>query len=271
MSSGFVNPDNTALRTDTSTGATLAQDNATPEKSKEESANTDSISMKDVGSLEKRLADLQSFKDKQLNEKNQEIEHLRKALEEQSIASLPSSKEELAKFQEEKPESYNLIARMIKQQALETQDSLGKKLQEIEEKTNEITFKQGFKELLEIHPDANTIRDSQDFKDWYIGQPQYTIDILTRHDATVDDISFVLSKYKQDKGLVETPAKKKKQQQIEGAEQVINSEKGTPTDKGNVQVTESWIASLTPDEFDKNREIILAAHAKGEVVNDLTG
>jgi len=219
--SGFITNPDKASSSDTSLTATPSGDTASNEKSNDNNATTSN----EVRNLEDRLRNQQSYDQKRLNDKDVVISKLEKELSAKSLASLPSSEEELTKFAEDNPALYPVLERMMSKKAMETESTLGKQLQEVDKKTNELRFKEANKDLLVRHPDAESIKVSTDFLSWVSTQPQYTINILTSSDATVDDLSFVLDKYKAEKGLVNTSESDKKQQQKEGAEAVTNPDK----------------------------------------------
>jgi hypothetical protein len=260
----FINQN--ALNTDTSNEASeanTANASDTPsEKSKSESANDSTTKSNYDG---KRYKDLQSYHNKTLNGKNQELEALKKKIKELESGETTLNKEKLVSFMKKQPELYDVISQVVKEGQVKVSSELRDELDKVERLTMELAAKNGFKELLEYHPDAQEIRNDPEFLSWVEVQSNKIRNILTDNDSTVDEIAFAIDKYKKDKGI----KSKKKQSQKEGAESVTSPNK-PDAPREDKDWSESEIMKLSPEEFLKNKTSIEKAMKSNNIILDVS-
>ena len=221
---------------------------------------------------QKRYVDNQSYSQKRINEKDREIEKLRKQVEDNQFAQLPSSAEELDSFATEQPQLFNMITRIVEEKAMKTQSELGKSLADIESKNLEISNAEGLRDVAKTHPDVNEIRKSPEFITWFEKQTNKLQGLINDDYATVDDIVFVLDKYKKDSGKKNSKASKKKAA-TEAASIATSSSKGTPASGDGTIYSESMVISQKrkdPTWFSKNEKEIDKARHENRFVYDIS-
>ena len=208
---------------------------------------------------EKRYKDLQSYKDKVLQEKEEELSNLKAQLESQAVSQLPKTKEEIDAYKEQNPEIFDIIQSIAKMELIEKDKEFSSKLEELEKAKEQIVVQEKATALLEIHPDAKEIKDSDDFKTWYKNQSK-NIKALFDEKNPVDDIAKGFEFYKTIKGISESKAK--------AAEQVVTSSKGEAQATPKRTYSNSEIMAMDSIEFAKNKDDIYLAFKEGRVTKN---
>lgn len=213
-----------------------------------------------------RYSELRSFSQKQLNAKDQEVANLQRQLEEatEEKVQLPKTEAELEVFAQEYPDVYKIMETL----ALKATSKEGEKLKRLKEQVesiNSLTAQQkAERELLERHPDAFDLRDSEEFHTWVKTKSKHTQDVLYES-GDIDAISEILDLYK-----LQTKGKKKPN--TDGAAVVPSNRRSEPSnDPNDGTIRESWVAKLSSKEFEKHEDAINEARAKGKFHYDLSG
>ncbi len=242
------------------------EDKAEPEDKKEsKELDTPSNTKEPTDGWEKRYKDLQSFKDQQVTEYKDKI----KSLEEKLSAAtkpevvLPKSKEDIEKFKQENKDLFDSIETMIKTNLIEADKEYSSKIESLKLQHQEVTVNQKQVELLKKHPDAKSIKDSPEFKEWYQKQSAGVKGLFTT-DGSVEDWVVGFNLYK---GTLSA-----KESQTKAAESVVSNSKGQVTKEKKVY-KESEIqkkANSSPHWWEKNRDKILEAEKEGRIEYDLS-
>lgn len=195
---------------------------------------------------QKRYGDLQSYHDKQIKAKDAELaEKVRLLAEkEQALTSikaeplkLPSTPEELEQFKAKYTSLYNVIETMVITQNIQTKAQLEKAIQENEKRTKALSAEKAKAQLLEIHPDADTLKNDPDFAAWYEEQVTPIKQLLTSD--FVKDVARGIEIYKRDKGIIrESDADKKAK--AAAAAMIVNTQPVVDVGAGGGKV---WKAS----------------------------
>ena len=84
----------------------------------------------------------------------------------------PKTPEELATFKEDYPDVYDVVETVAHLRATEQLSGLQEEVARLSEKESSSNRRAAEQELLNVHPDFRTIRDSEDFHDWARVQPE---------------------------------------------------------------------------------------------------
>ena len=124
-------------------------------------------------------------------------------------------------------------------------------------------------ELLKIHPDFSEIRDSDDFHDWAKEQPRWVQDALYENDDDARSAARAIDLYKIDNNI----STKKSSNNKDAARSVSNKQtRNAPeTDKTGGSFKESQVAKMTPQEYERNSDVIMEAIRSGRFVYDVSG
>ena len=152
---------------------------------------------------------------------------------------------------------------------LEPYPAIIKKLKEINE-FNEKTVKERAEvELMKIHPDFDTIRDSDDFHNWAEEQPQWVQKALYENDNDAKSAARAIDLYKADRNI---GREEKSKNSKSAAKQVkTKSEKTTPTVESNNKILESEVQKMSAKEYEKKSDVIMEAIRSGNFVYDISG
>lgn len=207
---------------------------------------------------EKRYQELQSWSNKKINEQKEELEQLKKELQEASKpeVKLPKTIDEVNKFKEDNTELYETLETIIQMNLLEKDKDIASKFQDLEAKSQALVLKEKETELLKAHPDASTIKQSKEFKDWFETQSK-GVKSLFSNDSDVSDWITGMKLYKNLKGVKDSAK--------EGAKAVVNSSKGETKTKTKKRFKDSEVAKLKPEQWALIREEYYEALRDGRV------
>jgi len=183
-----------------------------------------------------RYSNLRSHTQKQLNEKDAKLKELEAKLFEKEKAKLPSSQADIDALAQENPKLVEAMMRIAQENTLSTRADLQKDLDQVKDLQRQLQLEEGFKQVLEKHPDAKTIRDSADFRAWLDSQPDDVRSIPFNNLASPQMISLLIDNYKADLGSqsnAESAKQASKQTSIDNSKSVksgSNVDVGTGND-----------------------------------------
>jgi len=216
----------------------------------------------------KRYSDLKRYHDTKQNEwkQEQQLSEAKFAAQQRVPTELPKTQEELETFRDEYPEIFSVMQSVSQLEAnsrvseLETQIEY---LQENEEKAKEQVAEQ---ELLVRHPDFFELKESKEFLDWLILQPENISDGLYKNKKDVSWASRVVDLYKLETGHSQSKPKSRKRQDAAGA---ITKTRSTPANQisDNKRIwTSSEISKLKPHEFEALEKELDLASRQGRII-----
>ncbi len=215
----------------------------------------------------KRYSDLKRYHDTKQNEwkQQQQLSEAKFAAQQRVPTELPKTQEELETFRDEYPEIFSVMQSVSQLEAnsrvseLETQIEY---LQENEEKAKEQVAEQ---ELLVRHPDFFELKESQEFLDWLILQPENISDGLYKNKKDVAWASRVVDLYKLETNRSQKQPKSKGRQ---NAAEAVTKTRTLSSDNMS-QEKKIWtveeISRLKPHEFEKLESEIDAAKREGRI------
>jgi hypothetical protein len=223
-------------------------------------------------SFKKRYGDLRRHS----QEKERSYEDRIKKLEEQLNESaaqgikLPTSDEDLDKWAAEYPDVAAIVETIAIKKAREQSKELEDRVKAIDEMRYEATREKAEAELMRLHPDFGTIRDSDDFHEWAEEQPKWVQDALYENTEDARSASRAIDLYKSDRGIAKT---KSKNTDKDAAKSVgTKSTRTRPeTDETSNYLKESQVNKMSPQEYEKYADDIMESIRTGKFIYDISG
>jgi vacuolar-type H+-ATPase subunit I/STV1 len=217
----------------------------------------------------KRYDDLKKHYDQKLNEFRQREEQLKaEAKAAQPEYRAPKSEEDLARFKEQYPDLYDTVETVAHMRSQQEIEALRQKMSAIEAREMEIARREAETSLKERHPDFDEIRGDDAFHEWAKEQPDQIQDWIYNNPDNVTLAVKALDLYKLETGKAtqKQRGRPRKEPQEQGSAADMVSTKTTSVDAKQPRIwTESEIAKMSLDQFDKYEEEIREAMIEGRV------
>lgn len=226
----------------------------------------------------KRYADLRRHTDKLKNEATAEIEGMKSRYEQlaKGQIKLPKSEDDVIEWMGKYPEFAGILETIVSKRVNDGQRDVNRRVQELEQKQNELSVKEAYMELKSRHPDLDKLLHKESkFHDWLATKSQKYQDAIYVN-IDVEDAAFVIDKYKSQEKKGKPQGEEDSSFEKEAAK-VVRSGRGTQEisdDFGDYLFSESQIereSSKNSRWFDANEEKIMDAMRKGKVLLDLSG
>lgn len=232
---------------------------ATPEKEERPVNAEDKV-------FKKRYDDLKRHYDSALTKHKSEVLTLKKQLENSATFIPPKDEKALEEWRKEYPDVYDVIKTVAQKEADDKAKALADKLSKLEVDQQTVAKQKAEVELLQLHPDFNKIRESQDFHDWASVQDSVIQGWLYDNFNNSQLASRAIDLYKMDRGLKKSDAKKESAK--EASKSVTSTNRGSEKDvKGKKVWSLTEIAKLKPSQYVKFEKDIDLARAEGRITN----
>ncbi len=238
----------------------------------EEIVEDDSNLSAEEKSFKKRYGDLRRHSQQQTLALQKQIDELKQQLTkstEQQI-KLPTSEDELATWAKTYPDVAKIVETIAIKKAKEQTAALDERFKALDERDKLTAREKAELELLKLHPDFDTIRDTDDFHNWADEQPAWVQQALYENDTDARSAARAIDLYKVDRNIGKTKQEKK----TSGAAESINTRgsRTTPVSEDTEGVIyESQVAKMSSLQYEKNLEAIQKAIQTGKFVYDLSG
>jgi len=216
----------------------------------------------------KRYDDLKKHYDAKISEFKQEIEGLKNGASGQTAQlpqgmSPPRTLEELEEFRRRYPEVFEVVQTVSSLQTEAQVSELREELGTIKEREKELEKQSAYQELLNFHPDFDTIKQDEKFLAWLEDQPSSIADGIYKNNTDAKLAARVIDLYKADAGLKKKPSKKSSS----AAEAVTRpAAREVSSAKGDGRIWKaSEIGKMKPWEFEKMEAELDAARAEGRI------
>ena len=222
-------------------------------------------------SFKKRYGDLRRHQ----QTKEKEYESRIKTLEEQLAEStrseikLPKSDEDIEAWAKQYPDVAGIVETIAIKKAREQAQGLEETKKEIDEMKATAARERAEVELMKAHPDFGEIRDSDDFHEWAEEQPKWVQEALYENDADARSAARAIDLYKADKSITT-----KKPVSTKDAARSVNSRTSrSEPDVNNTEgtFTESQVAKMTTQQYEKASDQIMEAIRTGKFIYDMSG
>ena len=216
----------------------------------------------------KRYDDLKKHYDSKLNEfKSREQELLEQAAQNRPAYKAPKSAEEIEQFRKEYPDVYEVVETVSHLKSQEQSKDLQEKINRLEQREEELLRKDAEKRLMEKHPDFEDIRNSDDFHNWAKEQPESIQDWIYSNAEDADLASRALDLFKKDFGIDVSKKEKSNSKQTKKSAADMVSTKTTAVEPKQEKIwSETEIAAMSMDEFDRHEAEISEAMIQGRIV-----
>jgi hypothetical protein len=217
----------------------------------------------------KRYDDLKRHYDTKLDEWKREREELAQAQQagrESGLkaSELPKTPEQLEAFKAKYPDVYAIVETVSSLQAENRLKALKEEVESLKGKEKELHVQSAYRELLNAHPEFNSLKADERFLAWLDEQPQSISDGIYKNNTDAKWAIRVVDLYKADTGL----KTRKKSKDADPATMVTRTSskdivgEATP-DKRVWKASE--IGRLKPWEFEKLETELDAARAEGRI------
>ena len=216
----------------------------------------------------KRYDDLKRHYDSKLNEfKSREQELLEEVTKNRTEYKAPKTEEELEQFAKEYPDVYEVVETVAHLQSESKSKVLEERLQKLQEREEEVIRIEAEKRLNDRHPDFDDIRNSDDFHNWAKEQPKSIQDWIYKNTDDADLASRALDLFKKDMGMdIPKTTKSNSKQTKKSAADMVSTKTTTVEPKQEKIWSESEIAAMSMDEFDRDEAEKSEAMQQGRIV-----
>jgi hypothetical protein len=250
----------------------LAEDNTEKPNPSEENIEDDSNLSAEEKSFKKRYGDLRRHSQQQQLTLQKQIDELRNQLTQstEKQIKLPTSEDELATWAKTYPDVAKIVETIAIKKAKEQTASIEERFKNLDERERLTAREKAELELMKLHPDFDTIRDTDDFHNWAEEQPAWVQQALYENDTDARSAARAIDLYKVDRNIGKTKPKK---EDASAAQSVrTRSERSAPSSNDTEGVIyESQVAKMSSKQYEASEEKIQAAMQAGKFVYDLSG
>ena len=214
--------------------------------------------------FKKRYDDLKRHYDSTVNKHKDDVEKLKRQLEENADKiNLPKTKEEVDAWKAKYPDVYDIIETIAYTKADEKSKKLQSDLKELETQQASVQRDKAEVELAKLHPDFNDIREDEKFHEWVAKQDSTIQGWLYENTTNAKLAARAIDLYKMDTGY----GKKKTAKSLEASKSVTSTNK-REVDTANKKMWKiSEIAKMKPAQFARHEKDIDLARKEGRIVN----
>lgn len=222
--------------------------------------------------FKKRYSDLRRHQQKQAEEFKAELAAMKSQLEAatKKEMKLPKSDEDIETWAKEYPDVAAIVETIAMKKAREQSSALEERLKAIDEMQNTATKEKAEAALMQMHPDFDEIRDSDDFHEWAEEQPKWVQDALYENDNDARSAARAIDLYKADKNI----GKATKSKSDKGAAEAVapKNKRSKPQDnEASTYLRESEVDKMSTKEYEKRSDEIMEAIRSGKFIYDLSG
>jgi hypothetical protein len=222
--------------------------------------------------FKKRYSDLRRHQQKQAEEFKTELAALKTQLESatKKEMKLPKSDEDIESWASEYPDVAAIVETIAMKKAKEQSSALEERLKAIDELQTSATKEKAEAALMQLHPDFDEIRDSDEFHTWADEQPKWVQDALYENDNDARSAARAIDLYKADMGI----GKSTKGKNDKGAAEAVapkNKRSKPQSDEASTYLRESQIEQMSAQEYEKHADEIMDAIRSGKFIYDVSG
>jgi hypothetical protein len=222
--------------------------------------------------FKKRYSDLRRHQQKQAEEFKTELAAIKSQLEKatKKEMQLPKSDEDIEQWAADYPDVAAIVETIAMKKAAEQSTALEERMKVIDEMQTSATKEKAEAALMQIHPDFDEIRDSDDFHNWAEEQPKWVQDALYDNDNDARSAARAIDLYKADMGIAE--AKKSKPSKDAAKSVTTKNTRNKPQeDESSTYLRESQVEKMSAQQYEKHADEIMEAIRSGKFIYDLSG
>lgn len=223
-------------------------------------------------SFKKRYGDLRRYSQEQQATLQKQVDALQAQLQQSTAQQIkmPKTEDELTAWAEAYPDVAKIVETIAMKKAKEQSSALEDRFKALDEREKLTAREKAESQLMKLHPDFDTIRDSDEFHDWVDEQPKWVQASLYENDTDSVAAARAIDLYKSDKGI---RSSKKDTNYSDAAKSIgTRSAKSAPTgDDQSGSFRESQVNKMTIQQYEDNQEAINKAIKTGKFVYDISG
>tara|TARA_R110002153_G_scaffold120894_1_gene266153 strand:- start:262 stop:1146 length:885 start_codon:yes stop_codon:yes gene_type:complete len=220
---------------------------------------------KRYGDLRRHTQEKEQQFQKQLNDLKSQLDKATK-----KEMKLPKSDEDIEAWAADYPDVAQIVESIAMKKAREQSKALEERVKVIDEMQLSAVKDKAEAQLLNLHPDFNEIRESDDFHTWADEQPKWVQDALYENDNDARSAARAIDLYKGDRGI----GKETKTKDDKSAAKAVST-KSTRTNidaTGNSnKIRESTVQKMSAKEYETKSESIMEAIRSGNFIYDISG
>jgi len=222
--------------------------------------------------FKKRYSDLRRHQQKQSEEFKAELAELKSQLSAatKKEMKLPKSDDDIEEWAKEYPDVAAIVETIAMKKARVQSAELEERLKTIDEMQSSASKEKAEAALMQLHPDFDEIRDSDDFHEWADEQPKWVQDALYENDNDARSAARAIDLYKADRGI----SKETKKKNNKGAAETVKTKtaRSKPQDsEADSYLRESQVQKMNPAQYEKMADEIMEAIRSGKFVYDVSG
>ena len=221
--------------------------------------------------FKKRYSDLRRHQQKQAEEFKAELAAMKSQLEKatKKEMKLPKSDEDIETWAAEYPDVAAIVETIAMKKAAEQSTALEERMKAIDELQTSATKEKAEAALMQMHPDFDEIRDSDDFHNWADEQPKWVQDALYDNDNDARSAARAIDLYKADMGI--SKSKPTKDKDAAKSVSTKNSRSKPQEDESSTYLKESQVQKMSPQQYEKMSDEIMEAIRSGKFIYDVSG
>jgi len=221
--------------------------------------------------FKKRYSDLRRHQQKQAEEFKTELDAMKRQLESatKKEMKLPKSDEDIETWAAEYPDVAAIVETIAMKKAAEQSTALEERMKVIDEMQTSATKEKAEAALMQMHPDFDEIRDSDDFHNWADEQPKWVQDALYDNDNDARSAARAIDLYKADMGI--SKSKPTKDKDAAKSVSTKNSRSKPQEDESSTYLKETQVQKMSPQQYEKMSDEIMEAIRSGKFIYDVSG
>ena len=221
--------------------------------------------------FKKRYGDLRRHMQEKEQEFQTQIDELKKQLEgaTRKEIKLPKSDEDLDAWAKNYPDVAAIVETIAIKKAKEQANALEERMKVIDDMQSSAKKEKAEAELMRLHPDFDTIRDSDEFHEWAEEQPKWVQEALYDNDNDAKSAARAIDLYKADKGI--TAKKTSNGKDAAKSVETRNTRSKPQEDEASTYLRESQVQKMSPQEYEKRSDEIMEAIRTGKFIYDMSG
>jgi len=238
------------------------------EATEEEAEVEDKNLSREEKSFKKRYGDVRRHMQQKEKEWESKFTALEARLGQENIRP-PKSDEDIETWAAEFPDVASIVETIAAKKAQEMFNKAEDRLQRLDAKEAEMSRSTAEQDIRTSHPDFDKLREADDFHDWVDEQPKWVQDALYENSDDAASVIRVIDLYKVDNGMTKSDYAAKRKAAAGTVKKASKAKIDAEETAGSF--TESQIAKMSAQEYEKQEEEITNAIRTGKFIYDLSG
>jgi hypothetical protein len=216
-------------------------------------------------SYKKRYQDIQRHIQTVRDQKDQELENVKKQLNDATRKQIrfPKTDAEVEAWSNKYPDVAKIVDTIARKRANEVLAEGEKRLEQVEKFERTLNKQSAEQQLVQLHPDFAQIRQDPKFHEWVSMQPSAMQDSVYKNNTDATWAARTIDLYKSDMGKRKTTKT--------AAQAVGRTSSSAPSTGGKSTFSESMVQQMSDREYEANEEAINASISSGTFSYDISG